>query len=152
MRAARVAVRRGRPDDLDALEALENKSFSSDQLSRRSLARYLRVASAALMVVETEAGLGGYALIGLRRGGRTASLYSICVDPDQGGRGLGKTLMAALEAEARAQGRDVVTLEVRADNAPAIALYDRLGYVRFGEIADYYEDGQSALRMRKTLG
>ena len=151
MTAARVAVRRGRTDDLDALVALENRAFPGDWLSRRSLARYLRVASAALLVAETEAGLGGYALIGLRRGGRTASLYSICVDPDLGGRGLGKILMAALEAEARAQGREAVTLEVRADNAAAIALYDRLGYRRFGEIEDYYEDGQSALRMRKAL-
>jgi len=43
------------------------------------------------------------------------------------------------------------TLEVRADNARAIALYEERGYEKFGTVADYYEDGASALRYRKRL-
>jgi ribosomal protein S18 acetylase RimI-like enzyme len=159
-RAARTpGVRLALPGDLDAIETLENKAFSADQLSRRSLARYIRAPSAALIVAELGVGdgagpepaLGGYALIGLRKGGRVANLYSICVDPDLSGRGIGKVLMRALEDEARRRGRDSVTLEVRLDNSGAIALYEKLGYERFGEYDDYYEDGQSALRMRKRL-
>ena len=42
-------------------------------------------------------------------------------------------------------------LEVRADNARAITLYDERGYVKFATIPDYYEDGASALRYEKRL-
>lgn len=131
--------------------ALEIKAFPGDRLSRRSLARYLDAPSAALLVAQTDGRLAGYGLLGLRRGGKNASLYSICADPDLAGRGVGKALMAALERLAAERGRRSMTLEVRSDNLGAIGLYEKLGYVRFGEIEDYYDDGRSALRMRKAL-
>ena len=42
-------------------------------------------------------------------------------------------------------------LEVRADNSAAISLYERAGYRRSGERADYYEDGASALLFARKL-
>ena len=51
---------------------------------------------------------------------------------------------AALDALASA-GADRVSLEVREDNAPARALYERAGYRRHGRVADYYEDGTAAI-------
>jgi hypothetical protein len=42
-------------------------------------------------------------------------------------------------------------LEVRPDNAWAIALYERLGYHEFGKYLDYYEDHADALRYEKRL-
>ena len=44
-----------------------------------------------------------------------------------------------------------MTLEVRYDNAPAIALYEKCGFRAFGEHEDYYSDGATALRYRKRL-
>ena len=44
-----------------------------------------------------------------------------------------------------------MTLEVRYDNAPAIALYEKCGFRQFGEHEDYYEDGATALRYKKAL-
>ena len=42
-------------------------------------------------------------------------------------------------------------LEVREDNAPAIALYQRLGYRQFGTYRDYYEDHGNALRFERRI-
>ncbi len=42
-------------------------------------------------------------------------------------------------------------LEVRIDNAPAIALYEKSGYRSFGAVEDYYQDGAAALRFEKTF-
>lgn len=149
---SKVVVRPAVPEDLDALEALENRVFSGDRLSRRSLRRYLCAPSATMLCALADGAFAGYALIGLRKGGKTASVYSIAVEPEMGGRGIGKALMLAAERAAVARGREALTLEVRADNLGAAALYERLGYERFGVIPDYYEDGQTALRLRKRLG
>ena len=55
-------------------------------------------------------------------------LSSIAVDPAARGRGLGKAVTAALTRALFADGCDVVTLGMYADNAPGRALYDALGF------------------------
>jgi ribosomal protein S18 acetylase RimI-like enzyme len=51
------------------------------------------------------------------------------------GRGIGRGLLAAAEAHARAQGCCKLTLEVQEDNTPARSLYERFGFadVRYGD-------------------
>ena len=48
------------------------------------------------------------------------------------GQGIGRRLMEATLAHAERQGISRVELEVRADNAPAIRLYERAGFVHEG--------------------
>ena len=45
------------------------------------------------------------------------------------GRGIGRRLLVACIAKAKAKGITRVELEVRADNEPAIRLYERVGFV-----------------------
>lgn len=56
-------------------------------------------------------------------------LSSIAVHPSARGRGLGSAVTAALTRQLLAQGCDVVTLGMYADNSAGRALYDRLGFV-----------------------
>lgn len=56
------------------------------------------------------------------------NIHDLAVLPAWRGQGIGRRLLAAVEAIARARGCCKVTLEVRADNAAARRLYDRLGY------------------------
>lgn len=141
-------IRAARAGDLDAIVAIETRVFDGDQLSRRSIRRLLGVATAATVVAD-EDGLSGYAMIGFRRGSRLGRVFSLAVLPDRGRRGLGAALLAACEADAWRRGCTGVRLEVRADNAPAIRLYERTGYVCFGRLEGYYEDGGTALRFQK---
>lgn len=52
------------------------------------------------------------------------------VHPDYRRRGLGEALMRACLVKAKAKGITRVELEVRADNLPAIRLYEKVGFVR----------------------
>ena len=47
-------------------------------------------------------------------------------------------------------GALALRLEVRSDNAAAIALYERLGFRQFGRYEDYYADGATGVALRKS--
>jgi len=59
---------------------------------------------------------------------RVARVGSLVVADGHRGRGIGRQLMAGIEAWARGQGAADLRLNVWAFNAPARALYDELGY------------------------
>lgn len=146
LRSAQVA-------DIDALDELETHVFAFDRISRRSFRRFIQGDTDELVVIDGDEGrIAGYALVLLRKRTALARLYSIAVSPDHAGKGYGRKLLA--EAERRAEERDaiVLRLEVRADNAAAIRLYETSGYRRFGRYDGYYEDGMDALRFEKLLG
>ena len=67
-------------------------------------------------------------------------------------QGLGGMLLAHAAKRARTRGLGRLTLEVRRDNVGAIELYEKAGFQRFGTIPGYYEDGETAVRMRRGLG
>ena len=53
-------------------------------------------------------------------------------------QGIGRALVAALKARAAQAGLAFVTLEARASNAPAIALYEGAGFRRVGVRRNFY--------------
>jgi mycothiol synthase len=55
-------------------------------------------------------------------------VYVVAIDPDAQGRGLGRALTLAGLRHLASRGLDEVLLYVEADNAPAIAVYSRLGF------------------------
>ncbi|GGW75086.1 GNAT family N-acetyltransferase/peptidase C39 family protein [Alteromonas halophila] len=151
-----IVLRAAQPADLEALVAIENRCFSTDRLSRRRLRYYIEASHAVMMVaVQPDAAKGasvtGYALLLLRRGTQLTRLYSVAVLPEARGRGLAEKLIVALEERALAKGKRFMRLEVASNNISAIALYERLGFHRFGLYPDYYDDHSDALRMQKTL-
>jgi ribosomal protein S18 acetylase RimI-like enzyme len=149
--ALQVRVRPGRAADLDALVDIENRSFATDRLSRRSMRRFLASPAAAVIVAEHTGKLSGYALVVFPPRSRVARLYSIAVAPHMSGQGLGPTLVSAAERIAVQHDRRVMRLEVHDHNTRAIARYEKSGYRLFGRYRDYYEDHGDALRFEKPL-
>lgn len=146
-----IEIRPVQLEDLDALEALEKRTFEVDRLSRRSFRRWINSEHRAFKVALVDGVLAGYVLIILHRGTSLARLYSIAVDSAMRGRGLGRKLIEVAETASRAAGRIDMRLEVRKDNNAAIQLYEQLGYNRFGEYEDYYEDHEDAFRYQKRI-
>lgn len=145
------AIRAARADDLPALVALENSVFDYDRMSARQYRRHLAGAGATLLVAADAGGVLASALSFRRRGSRVSRLYSLATAPAARGRGVARALLAAIEADAVTRGAERMRLEVRTDNAAAIALYERSGYVRIGELPAYYDDGADARRYEKNL-
>ena len=65
--------------------------------------------------------------------------------------GLATRLMGIAENHATEVGGDSLTLEVRESNGVAIAMYEMLEYDRAGIGAGYYQNGESAVVMRKRM-
>lgn len=149
--ALAVDLRPATPADLDALVALENRSFIHDRISRRSFRHFVGAQTAAVIVARHGAALAGYALVLFRAGSAIARLYSIAVAAESAGRGVGPALLAAADATARRRGARVMRLEVHEHNAAAISRYRKSGYSFFGRRDCYYGDGATALRYDKRL-
>jgi ribosomal-protein-alanine N-acetyltransferase len=84
-----------------------------------------------------------------------AELLTLAVDPDARRQGTGARLVRAFLDTARARQATEAFLEVAADNAAAIALYDRAGFVAAGRRPRYYAPPEGpridALVMRARL-
>jgi len=144
-------IRPATPDDLPSLLEIEAAAFSQDRISRRNFHHLLTRANAVCLFDERAGRLRGYAAVLFRRGSRYARLYSIAVDPQCRGQGVGERLLAAAEQECRKRRCTALRLEVKPRNTRARRLYKRVGYRDFGRYHAYYENGADAIRMEKPL-
>lgn len=81
-----------------------------------------------------------------------AHITSLAVAGEARRRGHGRRLVTALVALAGSLGLEAVTLEVRASNGAARALYGGYGFEEVGERRRYYPDGEDAVIMTLALG
>ncbi|WP_454049648.1 ribosomal protein S18-alanine N-acetyltransferase [Cellulomonas sp. Marseille-Q8402] len=150
MTDADVLLRPLVPADLDALEAMEQALFGTGAWSRRALAEELDGPGRWYVGAE-DVGSGelvGYA--GLWFDGYDGQVMTIGTRPDAQRRGVGRLLLDALLARAREVGAGDVLLEVRVDNEPALRLYERAGFERFGRRKGYYQpENVDAWTMRR---
>lgn len=93
-------------------------------------------------VIDEGQGAAGFVQVSdIHRKNRFGAL-GIAVAQEARGRGLGARVLAAAETAAVTElGLRKLILQVRADNAPAIALYDRAGWQRAGLLRAHYDDG-----------
>ena len=135
--------------DLDAIDEIERHSFKTPW-PRETFASELTREWARVDVV--------------RDGGRIVAfcnywivppelhIHAIATSPDLRGRGIAGRLVGHVLEVARAAGCNLGTLEVRAGNKPAIALYERAGFKTVHVRARYYQDdGEDALVMLRGL-
>lgn len=103
-----------------------------------------------LAVVACDAArIQGFAM--MQFGAERAHLVLLCVEPSQQRRGIGRRLDAWLLLSAQVAGMESVQLELRADNAPALAFYSRLGYAETQQVPGYYDGRLAARRMVRRL-
>lgn len=124
-------------DHLDEAAALERVCFS-DPWSRNMLAEELDNALAAfLAALDGTGAVVGYA--GLQVVLDEGYILNIAVRPDCRRQQIASQLLEVFINFAQGNRLSFLTLEVRASNAPAIALYERWGFAEAGRRRNYYE-------------
>jgi ribosomal-protein-alanine N-acetyltransferase len=134
----------------EALAALHGRSFSTPRPWAEAEFAQLVADPLVFLLVEGDAGF----LLGRAVAGE-AELLTLAVAPEARRRGLGYRLVARFLYQARLRGAGTAFLEVAADNAPALALYSRAGFVEAGRRRGYYRTPQGqaidALVLRRAL-
>lgn len=147
-----MTLRDARPDDLDAIMAIEQRSFPTDAWSRDTMASELASPHGRYLVDERGGAIVGYGGVRALQGGADADIQTIALLAEVRGQGRGRGLLRALLQAAADRGALEVFLEVRADNPPAEGLYRAEGFEEIGRRPRYYQpDDVDAIVMRLDL-
>ena len=87
-------------------------------------------------------GLGEWRRYALAPQAQNADGEKVFVSRRCRGSGAGRLLMEHLVEQARAARVEVLTLQCRGNNHAAIRLYERVGFVEYGRIADFVGSGR----------
>ena len=129
------------------IAALEKICFS-DPWSERSIASELDNKLAFWLVATEGETVAGY--IGSQTVMEETDMMNVAVHPDFRRQGIAEALVSGLVEHLKAMGSHCLTLEVRASNAPAIALYESMGFTQVGLRKNYYQKPkENALILRK---
>ena len=81
-----------------------------------------------------------------------SDMMNVAVHPNHRRKGIAEALVQALSVALKERENVCLTLEVRVSNAPAIALYEKLGFRQVGCRPHYYRNPkEDALILRKAL-
>jgi [ribosomal protein S18]-alanine N-acetyltransferase len=143
-----------RPADARAIALLSRTAVEGGLSWRWTPGRVLRnlADSQTNVIVAREAPaarITGFAI--MTYGEQEAHLLLLAVQPAHRRQGVGRALLAWLEATARTAGTGVIRLETRADNAVARAFYRVHGYVEIDHLRGYYDGVEDAVRLAKDL-
>lgn len=124
-------------EHLPAVATLEKRCFPADPWSVELFQAALEDPSTSILLAEGENGaLLGYAVLSVILD--EGNLDNIAVAPEARRQGVADALLSALAGFGRGH-LSVLMLEVRASNAPAIALYEKHGFQAVGRRRNYYD-------------
>ena len=143
-RRVEVAIRPARPDEREALEALQWRASLANEADRRHLEAHpdaidlplAQITASQVWVAEVENRVAGFAAL------VEGELDGLFVEPDLWRSGVGAALIETVTHEARRKG---LTLSVVA-NPAALGFYERCGFAVEGEAQTRFGP---ALRMSK---
>ena len=138
------------PEHVAQIAQLERLCFSSPW-SEASVASELSNPLALWLVALDGDMVAGY--IGAQTVVGESDMMNVAVDPQYRRQGVGRMLVETLIQALREQGSACLTLEVRASNDAAIALYHQLEFSQVGCRKNYYRaPREDALILRREIG
>jgi len=149
LRRGTPSIAEARPADAPEIAALHAASFrrgwGEDEIHRLLVERNVvaqRVTAGGKLI--------GFIMSRLAAG--EAEILSVAVAAQWRGRGLSRQLLDLHLRRLAGLAIRAVYLEVGEHNAPACRLYRRAGFEEIGRRQGYYEDGATALVLRRDFG
>lgn len=124
-------------DDLEQVVAIENDNFSAPW-TETGFFTYLMREDALFLVAEEAEEILGYC--GVIMAVDEGDITNVSVKKTIQGKGVGTALLKELIRQTADKGVLTLFLEVRESNQPALALYEKQGFVRMGVRKNYYTD------------
>lgn len=131
------------------IAALEGVCFSDPWPEAAILPELTNALSLWLVAVSGDSVLG---YVGSQTVMDESDMMNLAVAPQCRRQGIARALITALMKALQKKGSGSLTLEVRASNAGAIALYESMGFLAVGRRPNYYfHPKEDALILRKDL-
>ena len=135
-------------DHVASVAELEKICFGTEAWSEKSVTSELTNVLSLWLVAMEENAVAGY--VGSQTVMDETDMMNVAVHPDYRRKGIAEALVISLVEALKEKGSHCLTLEVRASNAPAIALYEKLGFQQIGLRKNYYHNPkEDALILRK---
>ena len=131
-----VKIRRLQSEDVEPVSILESKAFSMPW-SAKDFAKLIEDNKSLYLVAELDGEIVG--CCGVTDICGDGDVNNVMVAEEYRGRGIAQALMSELLLQGEAIGIENFTLEVRVSNAPAIRVYEKLGFVSEGIRPRFYE-------------
>ncbi len=144
-------IERLTPDRFSEVAELEELCFSLPW-RENSLALLVAEKNVGFIVIDSKTGrvaaYGGMLAV-LDEG----QITNIATHPEYRRRGFGERVVRALIEYAEAEGLNIISLEVRESNYAAIALYEKLGFLKVGVRKNFYTlPRENGIVMTKSIG
>lgn len=140
---AAVRIRPMRLEDIDAVIQIDRLSFSLPWPASAFRHELVENPTSLLWVAEVDSPEGGRCVVGAVVVWMIldeAHIATLAVHPDYRRRGISRQLLATVLRQAIERGADLATLEVRANNLAAQALYKQFKFEIVGRRPRYYQD------------
>lgn len=140
-----------RAADVAAVATLEQLSLGRDAWSQALVEQGITgsLPTVHYRVFREDGAVVGYVVVSVA--GDVVELQRIAVDPGRRRSGIASELLDDVVRLAGAEGAERVLLEVREDNAGALAFYAAHGFTELARRPRYYRDGASAVVMELPL-
>ncbi|NNE68581.1 MAG: ribosomal protein S18-alanine N-acetyltransferase [Pyrinomonadaceae bacterium] len=139
-------------DHLSELLRLSVRCFRGSETYNRETFEYLlrEPQVLAYQVMAEEGAIVGFVFV-LTNKGRIAHITTVAVAPEHRKRGIARLLLDHAEKALQAKGFESIVLEVRVSNLAAQNLYTNRGFVIIQKLSSYYNDGEDAFLMTRSL-
>lgn len=144
-----MTVRRAFEKDIPALAAIEAAWPGYPAWGEKGLREELAKPSSVTLVAEENGAAAGFINFWIVR--PEAQINSLAVSSAFLRRGAARALLGKCAEYARKSACTSITLEVNANNAPAVALYAAEGFEVDGRRPKFYNNAEDALLMRRAL-
>ena len=125
-----------KPEHIASVARLERENFSLPW-SENVLSSELKTPLSLWVVATNDGAVIGY--VGAQIVPDEADMMNLAVDAQYRRQGIGKALVEHLIASLQERMVRSLTLEVRVSNAPAVSLYEGMGFLTVGRRPNYYQ-------------